>query len=93
MPDERDLLDIDNLRTVEEVIAWLRQARDICCETADHAQSRKDQYRLEGRAQAFGLAALLIENVTRAAAEDACRDCPGSEGGCMEHPAECGRQS
>jgi len=26
MPDERNLPDIDNLRTVEEVIAWLREA-------------------------------------------------------------------
>lgn len=24
-------------------------------------------------------------------AQDPCRDCPGNEGGCMEHPAECGR--
>lgn len=65
MLDERDMLDIDNLRTVEEVIAWLRQARDICSETADHAQSRKDQYHLEGRADAFGLAARLMDDVTR----------------------------
>jgi hypothetical protein len=34
MPDERDLPDIDNLRTVEEVIAWLREAAKTCAETA-----------------------------------------------------------
>ncbi len=70
MPDERDLPDIDNLRTVEEVIAWLREAAKTCAETARHNRDLPDHaIYLRGRAEAFGLAAGLVEDVTRRAAE------------------------
>ena len=70
MPDERDLPDIDNLRTVEEVIAWLREAAKTCAETARHNRDLPDHaIYLRGRAEAVGLAAGLVEDVIRRAAE------------------------
>ncbi len=66
MPDERYLPDIDNLRTVEDVIAWLREASTTCAETARHNRDVPDHaVYLRGRAEAFGLAARLVEDVTR----------------------------
>ncbi|MFA7121414.1 MAG: hypothetical protein WC277_08020 [Bacilli bacterium] len=59
MPDERDLPDIDNLRTVEDVIAWLREASTTCAETAKHNRVPEQAAYLRGRAEAFGLAATL----------------------------------
>jgi len=66
MPDEQDLPDIDNLRTIENVIAWLRQAAETCAETARHNRDLPEHATyLRGRAGAFNLAASLIEEVTR----------------------------
>ena len=65
MPDEQDLPDIDNLRTIENVIAWLRQAAETCAETARHNRVPEHATYLRGRAEAFSVAASLIEDVTR----------------------------
>ncbi len=70
MPDERNLPDIDNLQTVEDVIAWLREAAKTCAETAKHNRDLPEHATyLRGRAEAFGLAATLIEDVTRGSVE------------------------
>ena len=65
MTDERYLPDIDNLRTVEDVISWLREASTTCAETARHNRVPEQAAYLRGRAEVFGMAATLIEAVTR----------------------------
>lgn len=66
MPDERYMPDVDDLRSVEEVIAWLREASKTCAETAKHNRDLPEHATyLRGRAEAFGLAARIIEDVTR----------------------------
>ena len=65
MPDERDMPDVDDLKVIEEVITWLREASVACAETAEYSKSREDRADLEGRAAAFGLAARLVEDVIR----------------------------
>lgn len=66
MTDERYLPDIDNLQTVEEVISWLREASTTCAETAKHNRDLPEHATyLRGRAEAFGLAARLVEDVIR----------------------------
>ena len=71
MPDERDMPDIDNLQTVEDVIAWLRGASTTCAETAKHNRDIPDHaIYLRGRAEAFGLAAGLLEDAIREDADE-----------------------
>jgi hypothetical protein len=66
VPDERYMPDIDNLQTVEEVIAWLREAATTCAETAKHNRDLPEHATyLRGRAEAFGLAAGLVGDVIR----------------------------
>lgn len=69
MTDERDVPYIGDLRTVDEVIAYLRQASETCSETAKHITDREDAVYLQGRAHAFGLAAGWVEDVIRRGAE------------------------
>jgi len=65
MTDERYLPDIDNLRTVEDVISWLREAAKTCAETARHNRDLPDHaIYLRGRAEAFGLAARPAQSNT-----------------------------
>ena len=69
MPDERDVPYFGDLRTVEEVIAWLRQAARDCAAVAE--SDRRAEFdpeivgNLRGRAEAFNLAAGLVEDVTQ----------------------------
>lgn len=66
MTDERYMPDVDDLRSVEDVIAWLREASTTCAETAKHNRDLPEHATyLRGRAEAFGLAARIIEDVTR----------------------------
>lgn len=65
MPDERYLPDVDNLQTIEDVIAWLRVAAGECMESAKSTSHDPSRKYLRGRAHAFGLAARLVEDVTR----------------------------
>lgn len=65
MGDERDMPDIDYLRTTEEVIAWLRLAGETCSETAKHITDPEQAAYQRGRGHAFGLAARTIEDVAR----------------------------
>lgn len=65
MSDERDVPYIGDLRTIPEVITFLRQASESCSETAKHITDREDAVYLQGRAHAFGLAAGLVGDVIR----------------------------
>jgi len=65
MTDERDLLDVDNLRTVKDAAAWMRGADKECRETAKHVTNLEQAAYLRGRAHAFGMAAGLLESAIR----------------------------
>ena len=66
--DERDVPYIGDLRTIPEVITFLRRASESCSETAKHITGEDAVY-LQGRAHAFGLAAGWVEDVIRRGAE------------------------
>ncbi len=65
MPDERDVPYFGDLRTVEEAIAWLRQAEETCADVAKYITDREEAAYQRGRSRAFGLAAGLVEGVIR----------------------------
>lgn len=68
MTDERSVPYVGELKTIEEAIAWLREAARVCEETAKNLRSPGDvglAMNLRGRSSAFGLAARIVEDVIR----------------------------
>lgn len=62
--DERDFPDIDNLQSIDDAVAWLREAGKCCRDTAENTDDPRQSEYLKGRAHAFTLAAQTIEDVT-----------------------------